>query len=180
MVTVVTVAEPTERAAAFPGAKPLEAPYPVPTKGQFGGQEFLPADDLRVIAREVVEQHPDTFGFLTPYETCFLWRAKGGASGGLATLGKTTKASGLVRYFGEQDLVIWLAADHCRDMALSRHQIEALLFHELSHCALDEAGGLTLRGHEFSGFLAELEEYGPWQTELELMVKTAQQLELGL
>lgn len=162
-------------------AKPSDPPYRVPDKGEFGGAEFLPADDLRAIAREVVEQHPDRFEFLAPYEVCFLWRAKGGASGGVATLGKTTKASGLVRYFGEQDLVVWLAADHCRDLALSRRQIEALLWHELSHPQLDpESGQLIIRGHEFSGFLSELEEYGPWMADLELMVKTARQLELDL
>jgi hypothetical protein len=32
----------------------------------------------------------------------------------------------------------------------------------------------------FSGFLSELEEYGPWLADLELMVKTARQLELDL
>jgi hypothetical protein len=112
--------------------KASDPPYRVPGKGEFGGAEFLPADDLRQLAREIVDKHPDKFGFLSPYEVCFLWRAKGGASGGIATLGKTTKASGLVRYFGEQDIVVWLAADHCRDLALSRHQVEALLFHELS------------------------------------------------
>lgn len=161
-------------------ARPNDPPYRVPGKGEFGGAEFLPADDLRQLAREIVDKHPDKFEWLAPYEVCFLWRAKGGASGGVATLGKTTKASGLVRYFGEQDLVIWLAADHCRDLALSRHQIEALLYHELSHCWQDDQGQLSLRAHEFSGFLSELEEYGPWMADLELMVKTARQLELDL
>jgi hypothetical protein len=108
--------------------KASDPPYRVPGKGEFGGAEFLPADDLRQLAREIVDKHPDKFGFLSPYEVCFLWRAKGGASGGIATLGKTTKASGLVRYFGEQDIVVWLAADHelernravCRQRYLAR------------------------------------------------------------
>jgi hypothetical protein len=42
--------------------KASDPPYRVPGKGEFGGAEFLPADDLRQLAREIVDKHPDKFG----------------------------------------------------------------------------------------------------------------------
>lgn len=110
----------------------------------------------------------------------YLWKRKGGAQGGGARLGAAVKASGLVRYFSNGQIVIWLAADHVRDARFTPRQIEALLFHELLHVAIDEeTGEITLLAHDFEGFRSEIEEYGFWRPSAKSMAK-AFQLALAL
>src|SRR5688572_9351481 len=88
--------------------------FPIPTKAQFGVEDFLPATDLSELGGDLIRRHPTKLGFLRNYRIAFLWKAKGGVSKGMATFGRCEKASPLVRHFGKHDLVVWAAADHLR------------------------------------------------------------------
>ncbi len=146
-----------------------EALYPVPELP--AAADFVDAPDLKRIGWAIIAADRirlpqiDAPGLPTrDVRLTFLWKAKGGASAGRATFGKAVKLSGLNRYFGDADIVIWLAADYCRGYATA-WQIEALIFHELSHVVpvRDAKGNVTgygIEGHDFEGFRAEIEHYG--------------------
>lgn len=111
----------------------------------------------------------------------YLWREKGGTSAGNLVLGKCVKVSGLARYFsGGSDYVVWLAADHARALRLNKWQLEALLYHELSHIDLDdddetgEPTAVRTRGHDAEIFYDELAYYGVWRRSLEPLVSSMQ------
>ncbi len=152
--------------------------YPVPEKAAFE-RDFLGAKDLHRIADALIEANPKRFEFLS--ERCrmvYLWKAKGGDINGRATLGKCQKPGGLLKMFsGDAHYIIWLAADHARDLHLTRWQVEALLYHELCHTRWTERGA-ALQGHDFMGFRAELEAYGAWMSDLRLAAEVFQQLPL--
>ncbi len=152
--------------------------YPVPSENSFHG-DFLAAADLREIAECIIERHRARFGFMRMCEMHYLWKAEGGGTGGKDTLGKCTRASGWAAYLTNATFVIWLAADHCRDMGATRHQVEALLFHEMSHAGIDaDKGDYRVLPHDYQGFLSELDHYGFWETDLRRMGRAA--IQLGL
>ena len=141
--------------------------------------EFLMAQGLRGICVELINRHETRFSHLATAQFCVLWKRSGGEKAGKATLGQTQRAGGLVRFFAETEFVIWVAADHCRTLEVTRQQLEALLFHELCHIAWDpQRGRRMLVGHDFQGFLAEVKEYGAWISDLEAVAKVMQQLPL--
>ncbi len=162
--------------------------YPVPRDEAFAGpagglQDFIDAADLADIGTDLVATR-DELRHLGEARIHHRWKLAGGASGGKATLGKCVKASGLVAHYSEADFIVWLAADHCRVLELTRWQVEALLYHELCHAieALDADGnpaGWKVRSHDFEGFRSEVERYGLWQADLvEAAHALAPQLEL--
>ena len=163
---LVTKGEPDER-------------FPAPTDEAFKDeqdelQDFLEAPTLDVIGRALLKARPElsTIGEFAVV-VAFRWKLAGGATGGKLTLGKCVKLSGLAAHFSEgTHYVVWLAADHLRQLKMTRWQVEALLFHELSHVKIElgeqdgDAPKLKTRGHDFDGFCAEIEHYGLWQADL--------------
>lgn len=154
----------------------------VPLAAEFTGEdgeptEFLPAADLERLMGYIADRWTE-MAFLHGLSVVCLWRGAGGKAGGAATLGKCQKPSGLLKHFAEADAVVWLAADHCRGMLLSQQQIEALLYHELSHIWIDEDGKLSIRAHDFSGFTGEITRYGLWLDDLRRMDKAIKQINL--
>lgn len=112
----------------------------------------------------------------------YLWKRKGGASGGNSKLGKLTKASGMGQYFGVCDYVVWLARDHAMHLELTDTQIEALLYHELLHINReeDEFGIATwgTQGHDTEVFYREIERYGWWRSSLAMLAQVARTVPL--
>jgi hypothetical protein len=108
----------------------------------------------------------------------FLWKAKGGKSGGKLVLGKCKKPSGELKFYSDADFVILFSADHCHKLRLKNYQILALLYHELCHTAKDENGNFTTVGHEFEGFNDELRLFGAWKPDAVEIVKISQALPL--
>jgi len=105
--------------------------------------------------------------FIAEYSLAVVWKRQGGQKGGRSTLGKCTKPGGLTRFYSGHDWVIWVAADHARQLKLDVHQVEALLYHELLHCALEGDPPVpAIVGHDVEAFLSEVEEYGLWKTDL--------------
>jgi hypothetical protein len=155
----------------------------VPAESQFGDRDFLPADDLEILASDLIDKHT-TFSHLPGLRVHYRWKKKGGKKSGAAVYGKCVKPSGLLADYSEADFVIWLAADYVRDADFTQRQIEALLFHEMLHAGIsddeDDDGEAkpVLIAHDFEGFRAEVEHYGWWSSELGDLRKTALQLKL--
>lgn len=141
-----------------------------------GSGEFWEAPDIERIAYKLIEAKlPD---WPEDCKVRFLWKAKGGRSGGKGIYGKTVKAGGLVAYGMEADFVIWLAADLVHDMAFTNWQVEALLYHEMLHVGVeqDEDGKVSYSviGHDFEGFRSEIAEYGFWSIDTKAIARTIQ------
>lgn len=155
------------------GQQDTEVTYLVPQEALFKGEkgedlDFIPAPDLEKIAQELIGRHP-RFAEIESLDIAYLWKRKGGSSKGRATLGRTQKTAGLLKHFSEFDFVIWLARDHAYEFGLTNKQVEAAVFHELLHVFYDpEDGGISLIGHDYEGFVAEIEEYGLWKRDLKL------------
>jgi hypothetical protein len=120
----------------------------------------------------------DEFNHLISAKLDFLWKAKGGKSGGRDVLGKCKKPSGELRHYSGFDYIILFSADHCARRRLKNWQILALLYHELKHTAMDENGKFVVRGHDFEGFMNELKIFGAWKSDAEAIIRTAQNLPL--
>jgi hypothetical protein len=149
--------------------------YPVPREAEFGSSEFMEDDALQMLADILINQKHNLV-HLKGMSLRYYWKRKGGTSGGSATLGKCLKPSGLVRHLSDTDFIIWLAADNCA--GLSKHEVEALLFHELCHAGRNEEGNRVLFPHDVQDFLAVIREYGTVTPELRAMRKAMKQLSL--
>lgn len=173
-----------------------EAVYPAPPAGLFedpddsgGWRDFLPAPDLETIGRQLIDDCEE-LGHLDGEAVSYLWKRKGGQSQQQATLGKCTKSSGLAKHFGAVTWVIWLAADWAAAFELTRHQVEAALYHEMLHGGEREVevtmpdGMVTtkvvpaVRGHDCEMFRQEIERYGLWRQPLKMVAPAFQQLPL--
>ncbi len=56
----------------------------------------------------------------------YLWKARGGRSGGKAVYGKCVKVSGLAAFLADgADYIVWLGADVVDAAGLTRWQVEA-------------------------------------------------------
>ena len=144
--------------------------YMPPADSTFVG-DFQPAEALTALAQELCGRH-DELTFILDWRLEVLWKRNGGRKGGGAVMGKCLLPSGIAKFYSHQDWVIWLAADWVREMEFNSEQVEALVFHELHHCALKEKGDPpvvepTTRGHDLEIFLPEVEVYGLWDERLQ-------------
>ncbi len=146
---------------------------PIPTDGRFAG-DFLDAPDVERIAAQLIASR-DRFAFLRDWQgaIAYAWKRKGGKKGGRAVLGRCQTLSGYAKHKAGRSYLIWLGADTCREVKLTIRQLEALIFHELCHLGPGEedeetgvVGPPVVVGHDYEGFLAELEEYGAWAPDL--------------
>jgi hypothetical protein len=153
----------------------------IPSDAEFEDNEDFKADHgLVATATDLIERHSGKFGFLRNIEVAYLWKRNGGRSQGKARLGYCAKASGLAKHYSGAEFVIWLAADTCRDYGMGPRELEAALFHEMSHSDYDdEADKPAVRCHDFEGFGDELAEYGLWTADLRRARHAFEQLPLG-
>lgn len=165
---------------------PIRSLYPPPASAFSAeeGIEYVEAPELERRAQELIARYRE-IAFLASVSITYLWKGKGGKKGGKARLGACQAASGLVAYFGETEFVIWLAADHCRggdgSPALTEHQIEALLFHEMSHIDwCEDSDKAIVRSHDLEEFTQVVARYGLWLDDARMMADTIRQLELGV
>ena len=71
-----------------------------------------------------------------------------------------------------------VAADNCTAAKITHQQMEAIVFHELNHCGLDEKERPMVRPHDFEGFAAEIVEYGFWKSDIKAMARAFEQGQL--
>lgn len=161
-----------------------EKDFPVPTDERFAEaqDEFIPAPELEAIGRQLIERFENDFAHIYEANILYLWKQKGGASGGKATLGKCVRPTGLAKHFAMKnddglpvkvDFVVWAAADYARKYELTTRQIQALIFHELMHTHWDD-GKLVIRTHEFEGFAREIEEFGMWNNSIKKIAEACE------
>jgi hypothetical protein len=152
--------------------------FEIPQIKEFSESEFISADDVLLPFYEALRRHfHDEFWFLEEARVKLFWKEKGGSSGGSDTLGKCQKPSGLLRHYSDCDFIIWIAADHCRARGFTNWQILALLYHEMRHTNFDNnTGKLTLQGHQFEGFVDELERFGGWRLSALNIIEAARRL----
>lgn len=124
---------------------------------------------VRAYAPEAVAKIliPVHHGWLRGRPIAYLWREEMERNGKIV-LGKASKASGKVRYFGEVDFVIefhWTAWQ-----ALSPRERVALVDHELTHCGVestDSGERLRMVPHDVEEFSSIVERWGLWKPDLE-------------
>ncbi len=143
------------------GGNPEER-FPIPEDGAW---EFLPAPDLERVGLALIGSCPE-LAHVAGLDVAFVWKRKGGKKRGWCQ-----RPSGLLKFYAKSDFVIWLAADHTFDLSMTRWEVEALLFHELSFADLetDKETGETkpvMRSLEIEAWVSELERYGPWSESL--------------
>lgn len=160
------------------GEDPTE-PFPLP-KMIYG--EYQKAPELKRIGEALLAHYAETT-FLHIHQNLqgmptfsWLWRAKGGNSGGNDVLAKIVQPSGLARFYAGVDFVIWVGWDNLVSREPQRWQVEALLYHELLHIGATEAINkvtgellyeeLKLKGHDAELFVEEITRYGMWQSSL--------------
>jgi len=154
-----------------------------PADHEFFG-DFMSSEALDSLARELSERHEELH-FIRGHDLQVLWKRSGGSKGGRGVLGKCASPSGLTRFYSAKDWVIWLAADQVRAHAFNAQQTEALLYHEMLHCAVEEQpdrpAKITTVAHDVEVFNREIERYGLWMTDLQEVAEViGQQLRLGL
>lgn len=162
---------------------PTKKVFP-PSEAKFEDEdvEFIRDPALDQIKNRLIAELPE-FGVLQRCNVDILWKAKGGQSGGKLTFGKCQKLSGLALWYSGETFVIWIAADHVRDHAFNQYQLEALIYHELSHCGweLNEKTGETkwmVQAHDATVFFNEIARYGTWQQDLRILKQSYEQLAL--
>lgn len=135
-------------------------------------EPFAAAEDLDALLAHLIQKHRE-LNWLSEWRVKVLWKAEGGMSRGKVTLGRCTMASSLLKYFADCDWIIWLSADHCLELEMTDHQVEALLYHELLHCRLSGRDGDRpgIRGHDAELFFGEVNRYGLWEEGLESLAK---------
>lgn len=151
----------------------------IPSDDHFGEDDFLESQALQQVAEALIEIHRAKLGFLSGVVVRYFWKRKGGKAHGGAVYGKLIKPSGLQKHLAECELILWVAADHCRAADFTSRQLEALVFHELLHAGQDfESGDLILVPHEAEIFAAEVRAYGLWSVELRDVAPSFRQLSL--
>lgn len=144
--------------------------YVVPGKAVFFGNDFALAPDLQDIGDRLISECHELRDAMQ-WRIRYLWKAKGGASKGQVKLGKCVKTSGALSFFSDVDYIVWLAADNVRDAMFTYRQVEALMFHELCHIETNEGDDSddtpAIKGHDAEVFLAEIQRYGMWRTDLQ-------------
>jgi hypothetical protein len=121
---------------------------------------------LQKVGKALIKDCPE-LGHLAPFRFKFAWKRKGGQEKGQPRLGGVVRGNAVLRELGSTDFVVWLAADHCRDFSVTDRQRDANLFHQLSHCSVDEQGKPFISGHDFEGFESEVHRYGAWSVNLQ-------------
>lgn len=156
----------------LPGTpEPEQNDWSVPSEASFKGKDFQTSSGLRAIGERLIEEKP-TLAHLVDVEIRYLWKRRGGSSGGNPKLGALQRPGGLLKYFtGGVTFIAWLAADNCRELQLPPEKIEANLFHQLLHADTnpDDDDAYRIRGHDFEGFVDELDGYGPWSADFREM-----------
>ena len=152
----------------------------IPSDEDFADQMWLPAPEIEKIADRLIEHKQELVHiFDHGFQIAYFWKREGGKQGGQAHIGQCRRLSGDLKAFAPgSDYMIWLAADHCRDMGMTMHQAEGFVFHELLHTGADDKGKAVIRPHDWQGFSAEVAHYGVYYDILQAAGAAFQQLRL--
>jgi hypothetical protein len=154
---------------ALPGTpEPEFNEYSVPVESAFEGKDFMSAPGLRAIADAWISE-TEELAHLRGIPIRYFWKRRGGLKGGNPRLGNLQKPSGIVRYsLGHPTLLMWVAADHVRDLKLDHDKIRAAVLHELCKASPDPDDHSAYRvvGPDAEVFTLELQKCGLWSMDL--------------
>lgn len=135
---------------------------------------FWQADDIRRIANAIIRAYPAKFQALSQFRGVFYWQADAGETNGQPNYGAVKLVKGVTRELtrgdGDDqpvDYVMTVSADWVGGLAMTRLQVEALVFRLLCHLLVDEKGRLKLVQPDIVAFRSEIIEYGDWNAELQ-------------
>jgi len=138
--------------------------------------EFLSDPNLDDLMDEVIGEFVE-LNWLAAFRVRILWQREG--TGKREILGKCRVASGLLGLFSKADWVVTLAADNVHGSRFTEHQVKALIYHELKHCALvGEAEKPGIANHDLEMFTDELRHFGAWAADIQHARHAFRQLEL--
>jgi hypothetical protein len=136
----------------------------IPGDSEFEGADYLAAPDLAHVGARMRDEH-GPFADKTEITIDYLGKRKGGETRGHDRLGAVQIVAGVLSYFCQRDVILWLAADHCR--ALKPDQVRAALFHQL--CTIDvdrKTLAPRLIAPDVAVFGDELAAFGLWRPAL--------------
>jgi hypothetical protein len=161
-------------APELPGTPPIPMPiarppgeatgdlddYDVPRDAQFNA-EFMEAPGLYNVGTALIQQRRK-LAHIQGARILYVYSQKDKKKNGKAVLGTCEKPSGkllwsLEHSFGMLDFLVTLYAPAVREFSPAR--LERVVFHELMHIEGNANDGWKTRGHDFEGFLTEIEEY---------------------
>lgn len=176
------------KAAAKDGGSKNDMPlrFNIPASEEFdeAENEYLPAPDLRFIAKKVIEQTGEPLSHVDLSDVDFAWKRKGGKKFGRATFGACVKQNDIAKLHGGHTWLIWLAADNCEPFVKDENATKAAVFHELRHIGFvydDKTGESkpTVNPHDVEMFYDEVQIFGPWKIDLTVARNVFEQLRMS-
>ena len=159
-------------------AIPADESFPENDNGQ--QEAFIAADDLVHLAHRLIDDC-DELAHLRTARIDVLWKRTGGRVAGQRRMGNCKALSGELRHYADADFLIWIAADHCHELAVTPAQLERVLFRELLKADIDpDTMKMTTRAPEIVVFAEELKRFGLWTSELREAQGAFAQAELPL
>lgn len=134
--------------------------------------QYRTAEEVKEIAEKLIDKYHKHLQQAGIY---YLFRDPAPKSKGDVVFGRTSKVSGKYKAISGYDFIIEISQLHFMNMEEKKRI--ALVDHELSHCKKEEDKYKTV-SHDFEGFNTVLRRHGFWMGDLEIMGKTAKQLEL--
>jgi hypothetical protein len=135
--------------------------------------EYTPAPEVKNIANKLIDKY---HSHLREARIIYLFRDKPIKSKGKELYGKASKVSSKYNAFTGADFIIEITEQAFLSM---EHKTQvALIDHQLSHCFIDIEGHRSILSHDFEGFNSILKRHGFWHSDLQMMKKRLQQMEL--
>jgi hypothetical protein len=138
---------------------------------------FFDAPIVREIAEELIEQHHPHLEYKTIE---YLFRDDIPTQNGREVWGTAKKIGGQAAFLakGKNQPFFVITISEPAWVGLSTEQRRALVDHELMHCVAepdsDGVEQLKTVGHDFEGFVAEIERYGLWRDNAKTMAQAMQ------
>ena len=139
----------------------IEFPLEPPAASIFdeSGDDYYHDTELDEAAGDLIELC-QALSHLNQIPIAIRWKRAGGTSGGKRILGQSIKATSLHRHFVGDVFIVWLAADHARDLGLDVLQLERLLFDQLVRCQFDDKGRPFIAAADVQENLATISQFG--------------------
>jgi predicted metallopeptidase len=136
--------------------------------------QYTLAPAVKDIANKLIEKYHN---HLQGFKIIYLFRDKSMKSKGKEVYGKASKVQSKYQAITGATFVIEIAEPAFASMD-HKHQV-ALIDHELMHCFIDENEQPTILSHDFEGFNKELKRHGFWASDLQIMEKQLEQMQLS-
>lgn len=161
--------------------EPADVPFPFPDPGDIHA-EYLESPELEFIAGLIINRY-DRFDFMQEgavdeMEIRYVWQ-KSGADG---DLGWCSKSNPKLHFFTGVDYVIGVNLEQVLIREFTHLQLEALLFHELCHIAVEVnkkgEAKRKIAKHDRELFADEVRFYGLWEDTLKPIAQAFKQMPL--